>query len=68
MGPISLVAYHRQELGLNLLLHWLAWERNWVRTHGSAGRRAGDYVGSPFSREQWDPFKYVSDSRKFAMR
>jgi hypothetical protein len=30
MGPVSLVVSHRQELGLQLLLHSLAWERNWV--------------------------------------
>jgi hypothetical protein len=68
MGPVSLLACHRQELGLSLLLHWLAWERNWVRTHGSIGQRAGDCVGSPFSREQWDPFKSIGDSWKIVMR
>jgi hypothetical protein len=36
MGPVSLVAYHQQKLALSLLLHWLAWERNWVRPHGSS--------------------------------
>jgi hypothetical protein len=40
MGPVSLVACHRQKLGLSLLLHWLAWKRNWVRTHGLVSRRA----------------------------
>jgi hypothetical protein len=67
MGPVSLVAHHRQKLGLILLLHWLAWERNWVRTSGSVDRRAGDCVESPFSQEQWDPSKSVGDSRKVAM-
>jgi hypothetical protein len=27
MSPVSLVACHRQKLGLSLLLHWLAWEK-----------------------------------------
>jgi hypothetical protein len=67
MGPVSLVAHHRQKLGLSLLLHWLAWERNWVRISESVDRRAGDCVGSPFSQEQWDPSKSVGDSRKVAM-
>jgi hypothetical protein len=68
MGPVSLVACHRQEPGLSLLLHWLAWERNWVRTHGSIGHRARDCVRSLFfSPEQWDPFKSVGDSWKIAM-
>jgi hypothetical protein len=66
MSPINLVVGYRQELGLLPLLHWLAWERSWVRTHGSVGRRAGDCVGSPFSREQWDLSKSVSASRKVA--
>jgi hypothetical protein len=30
MSPVSLVAYHQQDLGLSLLPHWLAWERNWM--------------------------------------
>jgi hypothetical protein len=68
MVSVSLVAYHRHKLGLSLLLHWLAWERNLVRSRGSAGRRAGDCVRSPFSREQWDLSKSVGDSRKVAMR
>jgi hypothetical protein len=50
MGPVSLVFGHREELGLRLLLHWLARERNWVRTRGSVGQRAVDFVGSPFFR------------------
>jgi hypothetical protein len=48
MGPISLVACHRQKLGLSLLLHWLVSKRNWVWTHGSVSRQAVDCVGSPF--------------------
>jgi hypothetical protein len=48
MGPVSLVAYHRQKFGLSLLLHWLAWETNWVQTHGSIIQRAVDCVGSLF--------------------
>jgi hypothetical protein len=46
MGPVSLVVGHRQELGLRLLLHWLARERNWVRNHESVSRRAIDCVES----------------------
>jgi hypothetical protein len=49
MGPVNLVACHRQKLDLSLLLHWLAWERNWVV--GLASRRDVDCVGSPFSQE-----------------
>jgi hypothetical protein len=67
IGPVSLVVGHRQELGLSLLLHWLAQERNWVRTHGSVSRRAVDGVGSPFSLEQWDPSKSVGVSSKVAI-
>jgi hypothetical protein len=66
MGPVSQVVGHRRELGLRPLLHWLARERNWVRTHGSVSRRAVDCVGSPFSRELWDLFKSVGVSRKVA--
>jgi hypothetical protein len=29
LGLVSLVAGHPQVLGLNLLLQWLSWERNW---------------------------------------
>jgi hypothetical protein len=32
---------------------WLLWERSWVRTRGSVGRRAMDCVGSPSSWVQW---------------
>jgi hypothetical protein len=67
MGPVSLVVCHRQNLGLSILLHWLAWERNWAWTHRSVSRCAADYVRSPFSREQWDPSKFVGVSRKVAM-
>jgi hypothetical protein len=66
MGPVSRVSCHRQKLGLSLLLHWLAWEGNRVWTHRSVNRYAVDYVGSPFSREQWDPSKSVDDSSKAA--
>jgi hypothetical protein len=64
MGPVSLVACHRQKLDLSLLLHWLAWERNWVRTCGLVSRRAVDCVRSHFSQEQWDPSKSADDSWK----
>jgi hypothetical protein len=62
INPVSLVACHRQKLGLSLPIHWLAWERNWVRTCGSISRRVVDCVRSHFSREQWDPSKLVDDS------
>jgi hypothetical protein len=61
MGSVSLVVCHRQKIGLILLLHWLAWERNWVQTRGSVGQHAVDCVRSPFSQEQWDPSKSVDN-------
>jgi hypothetical protein len=67
MGPVSLVACRRQKLGLSLLLHWLAWERNWVRTRVSISRCAVDSVENTFSREQWDPSKSIGGSRKVAI-
>jgi hypothetical protein len=66
MGPVNLVVGHRQELSLRPLLHWLVWERSWVRTRGSVSRRAVDCVGSTFSQEQWDLSKSVGTSRKVA--
>jgi hypothetical protein len=66
MGPVNLVAGHRQELDLRPLLHWLVRERSWVRTRGSVSQRAVDCVGSPFSREQWDLSKSVGVPRKVA--
>jgi hypothetical protein len=64
MGPVSLVAYHRQKLSISLMLHWWAWERNWVWTHRSASRRDVNCIRSPFSREQWNPSKSIDDSWK----
>jgi hypothetical protein len=66
MGPVNLVVGHRQELALRPLLHWLVQERSWVRTRGSVSRCAVNYVGSPFSRKQWDLSKSVGASQKFA--
>jgi hypothetical protein len=43
----------QHKLDFSPLLHWLFWERSWVRTHGSVSRRAVDCVGSPSSRGQW---------------
>jgi hypothetical protein len=68
MGPVSLVAFHRHNLGLSLLIHWLAWERNWIWIRGSVSQRVVDCVGRPFSREQWNPSKSIGNSRKAAMR
>jgi hypothetical protein len=39
-----------------------------VGTRRSVSRPAGDVVGIPVSREQWDPSKYVGGSRKVAIR
>jgi hypothetical protein len=66
MSLVNLVVGHRQELALRALLHWLVQERSWVRTRGSVSRRAVNYVGSPFSRKQWDLSKTVGTSQKFA--
>jgi hypothetical protein len=63
MGPVTRVVGHRHELALHLLLHWLARERNWVRTRS----RAVDCIGIPFSQEQWDPSKSVDVSQKVAI-
>jgi hypothetical protein len=67
MGPVSLVVYHQQSVPLPPLLQWLAWERNWVRTRGLVNRRAVDYVGSPFSREQWLCPSLLTTVRKVAI-
>jgi hypothetical protein len=53
MGLVSLVAYHRQILSFVPTSSRLAQERNWAWTHGSVSQRAVDYVGSPFSLEEW---------------
>jgi hypothetical protein len=63
----SLVACHRQNLDLSLLLHWLVWERNWVWTYGLISRRAVHCIRSPFSQEQWDPSKSIDVSRMVAI-
>jgi hypothetical protein len=49
------------------LIHWLAFERNLVCTHGSVSRRAVDYVRSPFSREQWPYSTLLMIVQKIAM-
>jgi hypothetical protein len=43
--PSSLLS---TDVWLSPLLHWLARERNWVRTHGSVGQYAVDVSGSLF--------------------
>jgi hypothetical protein len=52
MGPASVVADRQQKLDFCQMLHWLLWERSWVRTHGSVSCRAVDCVKSP-SWGQW---------------
>jgi hypothetical protein len=66
IGPVSLVVGHRQELGLRLLLHWLARER--MGTDPLVGQPVccGLYRES-FSEEQWDPAKSIGVSRSVAM-
>jgi hypothetical protein len=61
MGPVSLVASHQ-------LIHWLAQERNWVRTRGSVSRRAMNCVRSPFSWEQWPCSTLLMTTWKVAIR
>jgi hypothetical protein len=71
MGPVSLVVNCQQKLDFSPLLHWLLWERSWVRTLGSVNRRAVDYVGSPFFSGAVDLFKsidgYVKDCYMWTM-
>ncbi len=45
----------------------LAHERNWVWTRGSISQRAGDYLGSPFSQEQWSCSTLLMTTRKVAI-
>jgi hypothetical protein len=67
MGPISLVVGCQQKLDFSPLLHWLLWERSWVRTHGSISRYAVDYVRSPYSRGQWICSNLLTTVRKVAI-
>jgi hypothetical protein len=67
MGPVSLVVCCQQMLALPSLLQWLAWERNWVWTHGSVSCRAVDCAGSPFSPEQWLCSSLLTMVRKVAI-
>jgi hypothetical protein len=53
IGPVRLVVDYQQKLNFSPLLHWLLWERSWVRTRGSDDRRVVDCVGSHSSRVQW---------------
>jgi hypothetical protein len=53
IGPVSLVACRQQKLDFSPLLHWLFWERSWVRTRGPVGRCAVGWVRSPSSQKQW---------------
>jgi hypothetical protein len=67
MGPVSLVAGWQHQLVFFPLPHWLLWERSWVRTHGSDGRRAVDCVRSPSSHGQWICTNPLTTSWKVAM-
>jgi hypothetical protein len=49
------------------LLQWLCWERNWVCTCGSVSRCAVDWVGSPFSHEQWSCSTLLTTTQKVTM-
>jgi hypothetical protein len=53
MGPISPVVGCQQKFDFSPLLHWLLWERSWVRTCGLINWCAVDCVGNPSSRGQW---------------
>jgi hypothetical protein len=53
MDPISIVVGCQQKVDFSPLLHWLLWERSWVRTRGSHDRRALYCVGSLSSWMQW---------------
>jgi hypothetical protein len=68
MGLVSLVAWRQHMVTLSPLFQWLARERNWVWTHGSVSHRAVNYVGSPFSREQWLCPSLFTASQKVDMR
>jgi hypothetical protein len=52
-GPSKPNSRLSTDVCLSPLLHWLAQKRSWVRNHGSVSRCAMNYVGSPFSWEQW---------------
>jgi hypothetical protein len=67
MGLVSLVTGCQQKLVFSPLPHWLLWERSWVRTHESDGRRAVDCVESPSSQEQWIYTNLLMTSWKVAM-
>jgi hypothetical protein len=66
-GNMGLVACHQQRVALLPLLRCLSWERNWVRTHGSVSRCAGDCVRSPFSQGQWLCLPLLMTSWKVSM-
>jgi hypothetical protein len=68
MGLVSLVTGCQQKLVFSPLPQWQLWERSWVRTHGSDGRRAVDCVSSPSSRGKWICTNLLMTSRKVAMR
>jgi hypothetical protein len=67
MDPVSLVTGCQQKLDFSPLLHWLFWERSWVRTRGSISHRVMDCIGSPSSREQWIYSNLLMTSRKVAL-
>jgi hypothetical protein len=67
MGPVSLVVGYQQKLDFFSLLHYLLWERSWVRTRESISRRAVDCVGSPSSRGWWICLNLLMTVWKVAM-
>jgi hypothetical protein len=65
MGSVSLLAGCQQKVGFFPLLQWLVQARSWIRTRGSLSR-AGGYVGSPSSWEQWICSNMLATVRKVA--
>jgi hypothetical protein len=68
MGLVSLVAGYQQKLVFCPLLHWLLWERSWVRTHRPVNWHAVDWIGSPTSWEEWICSNLLMTTWKVVMR
>jgi hypothetical protein len=65
IGPVNLVVYHRQVLGLSALLQWLCWERNWGGSHGPLSQ-AERWSWEHFFSGAVHPSNPVNDSWKVA--